>query len=287
VLAEIGTISPDDAFAAVTAPDQVVSSYGVALEKPGPLLGGTGFRLGYACAPQPIIEAMMKIHQYGILCAPITSQEAALEAIRHGEPDVERMRREYELRRNFISRAFEELDLPCHRPNGSFYVFPDIRSTGLTSREFAHRLLQEKRVAAVPGDAFGPGGEGFVRIALEVKILWIDEPAKRQNAQSINLRFGTGEIDLLGREQKARIEMGDGHALAFRVRGVEGKCKVRIPQVDQIQKRPPPDRIGVIDADDDLIHDVSDREHREQHRDQKQSSGQSRSSSVHSHSTCH
>ena len=139
----------------------------------------TGFRIGYACAPVELIEAMMKIHQYGILCAPITSQEAALEAIRHGEPDVEQMRREYELRRNFIARAFEELGLPCLRPSGSFYVFPDIRSTGLTSREFAHRLLQEKRVAAVPGGAFGPGGEGHIRCSYATALPQIKEALRR------------------------------------------------------------------------------------------------------------
>lgn len=139
----------------------------------------TGFRIGYACAPVELIEAMMKIHQYGILCAPITSQEAALEAIRHGEPDVEQMRREYELRRNFISRAFDDLGLPCQRPSGSFYVFPDIRSTGLSSRDFAIRLLQEKQVAAVPGDAFGPGGEGHIRCSYATALPQIKEALRR------------------------------------------------------------------------------------------------------------
>ena len=139
----------------------------------------TGFRIGYACAPVDLIEAMMKIHQYGILCAPITSQEAALEAIRHGEPDVEQMRREYELRRNFITRAFEDLGLPCQRPSGSFYVFPDIRSTGLASREFAVQLLQEKQVAAVPGDAFGPGGEGHIRCSYATALPQIKEALRR------------------------------------------------------------------------------------------------------------
>jgi aminotransferase len=123
----------------------------------------TGFRIGYACAPAPLIEAMMKIHQYGILCAPITSQEAAIEALRNGEPDVLRMRREYEGRRNFIVHALNGLGLACHRPRGAFYVFPDVRSSGLSSREFSLGLLKEKKVAVVPGTAFGPGGEGHVR----------------------------------------------------------------------------------------------------------------------------
>ncbi len=123
----------------------------------------TGFRIGYACAPAPLIEAMMKIHQYGILCASITSQEAAIEALQHGEPGVEAMRRDYEGRRNFIVGALNGLGLPCHKPHGSFYTFPDIRPSGLTSQEFSLRLLREKKVAVVPGTAFGPSGEGYVR----------------------------------------------------------------------------------------------------------------------------
>lgn len=123
----------------------------------------TGFRIGYACAPAELIDAMMRIHQYGILCASITSQEAACEALLHGAPDVESMRREYDARRNFISGALTALGLPCPRPKGAFYVFPDIRASGLTSAEFSLRLLKEKKVAVVPGAAFGPSGEGHVR----------------------------------------------------------------------------------------------------------------------------
>jgi len=123
----------------------------------------TGWRIGYACAPSALIEAMMKIHQYAILCAPIMGQEAAYEALERGGPAVETMRREYERRRNFIVSGFNELGLTCFKPKGAFYVFPDISSTGLTSREFSLRLLEEKRVAVVPGTAFGPGGEGSVR----------------------------------------------------------------------------------------------------------------------------
>ncbi len=123
----------------------------------------TGFRIGYACAPAPLIDAMMKVHQYAILCAPITSQEAATEALAHGDSSIEVMRREYQLRRNYITAAFNEIGLPCHLPKGSFYVFPDIRSTGLSSNDFAMQLLTAKNVAAVPGSAFGPSGEGFLR----------------------------------------------------------------------------------------------------------------------------
>ena len=123
----------------------------------------TGFRIGYACAPRALIEAMMKIHQYAILCAPIMAQDAAIEALEHGEPAVAHMREKYELRRNFIVAALNDMGLRCHLPKGAFYVFPEIRSTGLSSRDFAMRLLEEEKVAVVPGTAFGPSGEGFVR----------------------------------------------------------------------------------------------------------------------------
>jgi aminotransferase len=123
----------------------------------------TGWRVGYACAPAPLIEAMMKIHQYAILCAPIMGQDAAIEALDRGEESVATMRREYERRRNFITSALNDMGLECLKPKGSFYVFPKISSTGLTSREFSMRLLHEHRVAVVPGTAFGPSGEGHVR----------------------------------------------------------------------------------------------------------------------------
>ena len=123
----------------------------------------TGFRIGYACGPVEIIEAMMKIHQYSMLCASIISQEAALQAIKQGKPDTDRMRDEYGRRRNFIVKSFNEAGLSCHLPRGAFYAFPCIRSTGLGSKDFAFRFLQEEKVAAVPGSAFGPSGEGYLR----------------------------------------------------------------------------------------------------------------------------
>jgi len=123
----------------------------------------TGWRIGYACAPALLTDAMMKIHQYAIMCAAITAQDAAIEALENGARDVEMMRREYELRRNYIVRSFNDIGLDCFKPCGSFYVFPKISSTGLTSSEFSLRLLKEKKVAVVPGPAFGPGGEGHVR----------------------------------------------------------------------------------------------------------------------------
>jgi aminotransferase len=123
----------------------------------------TGFRIGYACAPAVLTEAMLRVHQYSMLCASIISQEAALEALQKGMDDIAVMREQYRLRRNFIVKSFNEIGLPCHMPNGAFYAFPSIRETGLTSREFAVQLLEQQRVAVVPGDAFGPGGEGHVR----------------------------------------------------------------------------------------------------------------------------
>jgi aminotransferase len=123
----------------------------------------TGFRVGYACAPPALTEAMMKVHQYAILCANTMAQDAAIEALESGAGDVAMMRKEYESRRNFIVRSLNDMGLPCFKPLGAFYVFPDIRSTGLTSREFSLRLLQEKKVACVPGPAFGVSGEGHVR----------------------------------------------------------------------------------------------------------------------------
>jgi aminotransferase len=123
----------------------------------------TGFRIGYACGPVELIEAMMRIHQYSMLCASIISQEAALEAIQNGEPDTAEMREQYRLRRNFIVNAFNQMGLPCALPRGSFYAFPCIESTGLTSKEFAVKLLEQEKVACVPGGAFGPSGEGYLR----------------------------------------------------------------------------------------------------------------------------
>ena len=123
----------------------------------------TGFRIGYACGPAAIIEAMMKVHQYSMLCASIISQEAAIEAIEHGTPDTIEMREQYKLRRNFIVKALNDLGLQCHFPRGSFYAFPSIQGTGLSSKDFAVRFLEREKVACVPGSAFGPSGEGYLR----------------------------------------------------------------------------------------------------------------------------
>jgi aminotransferase len=123
----------------------------------------TGWRIGYACGPADIIEAMMKIHQYSMLCASIMSQEAACEALERGQRSMERMKEEYRLRRNYIVSSLNDAGIPCHLPKGAFYVFPDIRGTGLSSKDFSLKLLDAKKVAVVPGTAFGPSGEGYVR----------------------------------------------------------------------------------------------------------------------------
>ncbi len=123
----------------------------------------TGWRLGYACAPAPLLEAMMKVHQYCMLCAPILSQMAGIEALKMGSTAYEDMRQSYEQRRNVIVARLNGMGLHCFNPGGAFYVFPEIRSTGLTSKEFAIGLLEKKSVAVVPGTAFGAAGEGFVR----------------------------------------------------------------------------------------------------------------------------
>ena len=139
----------------------------------------TGFRIRYACGPREIIEAMMRIHQYSMLCASIISQEAALEAIRHGEPDTVEMREQYRLRRNFIVKAFNEMGLDCRLPRGSFYAFPNIQSSGLNSKEFAVKLLEQERVACVPGGAFGPSGEGFLRCCFATSLDQIQSATER------------------------------------------------------------------------------------------------------------
>lgn len=125
----------------------------------------TGWRLGYACGPKEIIAQMTKIHQFAIMCAPTTSQYAAVEALRNGDEDVAMMREAYNQRRRYLMHAFKEMGLPCFEPFGAFYVFPCIKEFGMTSEEFAEKLLASEKVAVVPGTAFGDCGEGFLRIS--------------------------------------------------------------------------------------------------------------------------
>ena len=150
----------------------------------------TGFRLGYACGPADVIDAMMKIHQYGIMSAPTLSQAAGVEAMNRGDADVAAMRAEYGRRRDFLVAALNGMGLETIRPNGAFYAFPSIRSTGLSSEEFAVRLLEEKGVAVVPGSAFGPSGEGFVRLSYATSMS--------------NLRRAVGRMAEFVRERRSR-----------------------------------------------------------------------------------
>lgn len=139
----------------------------------------TGFRIGYACGPRALIEAMMKVHQYSMLCAPILSQEAAVEALKNGAPAVARMKEQYQRRRDLIVRRFNETGLTCHTPKGSFYAFPSIQATGMSSMDFCKGLLEKQEVAVVPGTAFGPSGAGFARASFSTSYERILEATDR------------------------------------------------------------------------------------------------------------
>ena len=139
----------------------------------------TGWRLGYACGPEPILKEITKIHQYAIMCAPTTSQYAAIEALKSCDEAVANMLEEYDARRKIIVQGFNDLGLECREPKGAFYAFPCIKSTGLTSEEFCQRLLYSKKVALVPGDAFGASGEGFVRASYCYSLTHIKEALTR------------------------------------------------------------------------------------------------------------
>lgn len=139
----------------------------------------TGWRLGYACAPKEILEQMLKIHQYAIMCAPTTSQYAAVEAVRNGDADVAKMREEYNGRRRYLVKRLREMGMPCFEPYGAFYAFPCIRQFGMNSDEFATRMLQEEKVVVVPGTAFGACGEGFLRISYAYSLSKLKEALDR------------------------------------------------------------------------------------------------------------
>ena len=139
----------------------------------------TGWRLGYAAGPAPVIKQMTKIHQFSIMCAPTTSQYAAVEALRNGDADIEEMRGQYDMRRRLLVDGLNRMGLDCFSPEGAFYVFPSIRSTGLSSSDFCMRLLEAERVAVGPGDAFGESGEGFVRISYSYSVNHLLEALKR------------------------------------------------------------------------------------------------------------
>lgn len=148
----------------------------------------TGWRLGYACGPEPLIAAMTRIHQAAIMCAPTTAQYAGMVALRDADDAVAEMREEYDMRRRFLMKRFQELGLPCFEPGGAFYVFPDIRVSGLPSEQFCERLLKEAKVAMVPGTAFGDSGEGFVRISYAYSLDHLSEAMDRTGAFLEKLR---------------------------------------------------------------------------------------------------
>lgn len=139
----------------------------------------TGWRLGYACAPKEIIKQMTKIHQFAIMCAPTSSQYAAISALKNGDKDIEMMRTSYNQRRRFLLNAFREMNLKCFEPYGAFYVFPSIKEFNMTSEEFATRFLEEEHVAAIPGNAFGDSGEGYLRISYAYSIENLKEAISR------------------------------------------------------------------------------------------------------------
>lgn len=139
----------------------------------------TGWRLGYALGPEPVIKQMTKLHQYAIMSAPTTSQQAAIEALHNGDEDIRKMILDYDMRRRYAVNAFREIGLDCFEPEGAFYIFPCIKSTGLSSEEFCERLIMSKRVAVVPGNAFGDSGEGFIRVSYCYSIDNIREAVKR------------------------------------------------------------------------------------------------------------
>lgn len=139
----------------------------------------TGWRLGYACGPQPVIKVMTKIHQSAIMCAPTTSQYAAVTALRSCDSDIESMRDEYDMRRRYLVQALNGMGLTCFEPQGAFYVFPCIKKSGLSSDDFCKKLLYSKKVAVIPGPAFGECGEGFVRISYSYSIKHLTEAMRR------------------------------------------------------------------------------------------------------------
>ncbi len=139
----------------------------------------TGWRLGYAAGPPEIIESMVKIHQYTMMCAPTMAQHAALEAMKNGEPSVQEMIESYKQRRNFIVSSLNEIGLECPNPGGAFYAFPSIKATGLSSAEFAEQLLQEEQVAVVPGEVFGTSGEGYIRCSYATSLKQLDQAMDR------------------------------------------------------------------------------------------------------------
>ena len=182
-------VMSDEIYSALTYKGEHVSIAGIeGMKERTILINGfskayamTGWRLGYACGSKEIIKQMTKIHQFAIMCAPTVSQYAAVEALKHGDEDVKKMRQAYNQRRRFLMNAFREMGLKCFEPYGAFYVFPCIKEFGMTSEEFATRFLEEEHVAAVPGTAFGESGEGFLRISYAYSLPTLKTAMERLN----------------------------------------------------------------------------------------------------------
>ena len=139
----------------------------------------TGWRLGYALGPEPVLEQMTKLHQFAIMSAPTTAQYAAIEALKNGDSDIENMKKQYDMRRRLVVGSFQKMGLDCFEPHGAFYCFPSIKSTGLTSEEFCLGLINSKHVAVVPGNAFGECGEGFIRVSYSYSLNHLGEALNR------------------------------------------------------------------------------------------------------------
>jgi aminotransferase len=148
----------------------------------------TGWRIGYVCAPKPVVAAMTKLHQFGIMSAPTVSQYAAIEAMRNGDPDIEHMREEYDGRRRYLVEGLRRIGLDCFEPKGAFYVFPCIKSSGLSSDDFCEQFLMQEKVAVISGSAFGAGGEGFVRCCYATSMKDIAEALTRMDNFLTNLK---------------------------------------------------------------------------------------------------
>ncbi|MGN1400216.1 MAG: aminotransferase [Bacillus sp. (in: firmicutes)] len=173
-------LSYDDAFTSFAAVEDMRSRT-IVINGFSKAFAMTGWRLGFVCAPREITEAMLKIHQYAMMCAPSMAQFAAVEALKSGMDEVAEMRTSYRARRNYIVQSFNEMGLDCHMPGGAFYAFPSIKKTGLSSEEFAERLLIEEKVAVVPGNVFGESGEGHVRASYASSIEQLQEAVKRMH----------------------------------------------------------------------------------------------------------
>lgn len=171
----------------------------------------TGWRIGYACAPALILKQMLKIHQYAIMCAPTTSQYAAVEAVKNGDADIEEMKRSYDERRRYLLKEFRSLGMDCFEPYGAFYMFPSIKRFHMTSEEFATRLLREEKIAIVPGTAFGDCGEGYLRVSYAYSLEDLKRAIRRirRFVNRLDEENGAGEKSGSQTRKKRELESKD------------------------------------------------------------------------------